>query len=174
MRVVLMALGVFAAGACVTSGRPPPPPLSGPATTGAVAFTVPTYPSAGTYDVTKDRGSVVLVDVWATWCEPCRDALPLWQDVQKQYAAQGLKVYALSIDEDPNQVAKFLAETKLTLPVLLDSESKVVGPVLKVNVMPTTFLIDRKGVIRHVHEGFAEEFLQKYQSEIEQLLAERP
>ncbi|MBX5484374.1 MAG: TlpA family protein disulfide reductase [Myxococcaceae bacterium] len=169
-------LGLVAAlwlSGCVTT--PQPPPLTGPLPNpDGVAFRAPIFGTQDTYDLTSDRGHVVLVDVWATWCEPCRDALPLWEDVQKEYAARGLKVYALSVDEDPNMVAKFLSETKLKLPVLMDPEGTIVGPVLEVNLMPTTFLIDRKGVIRFKHEGFAPEFLQKYQSEIEQLLAENP
>ena len=111
--------------------------------------------------------------MWATWCEPCRDALPIWQDVAREYEGRGLKVYALSVDEDPAMVQRFIEETKLTLPVLMDENGRIAESTLKVKVMPTSFLIDRKGRIRFVNEGFAEDHLMRYQKQIEQLLAEK-
>lgn len=115
---------------------------------------------------------MVLLDVWASWCEPCRDSLPLYQDFAKEYGARGLKVYAVNVDADPREIEKFLQETHVTLPVLVDPEARVSEAQLKVKMMPTTFLIDRRGVVRHVHEGFAEEFMSKYMADIEGLLAE--
>lgn len=135
-------------------------------------FTVKRYPGGEPHAIDSDRGSVVLLDVWATWCEPCRDALPIYQDLAKHYAPRGLKVYALNVDEDSRALSPFLQETKVTLPILVDANAEVAEKVLRVRVMPTTLLVDRKGVVRYVHEGFAEEFLAKYQSEIEELLAE--
>lgn len=138
-----------------------------------LGFQVKRYPDDSPYSVVSDRGSVVLLDVWATWCEPCRDALPLYEQLAKEYGNRGLKVYALNVDEDARAIPAFLAEAKVTLPILMDANAQVAEKTLGVKMMPTTFLVDRKGVVRFVHEGFAEEFLQKYQTEIEQLLAER-
>ncbi|MDC0714299.1 TlpA disulfide reductase family protein [Stigmatella sp. ncwal1] len=140
---------------------------------GPLYFEVKRYPGGEPYSVASDRGSVVLLDVWATWCEPCRDALPLYEQIAKEYGSRGLKVYALNVDEDERAIPAFLAETKVALPILVDINAAVAEKTLKVRMMPTTFLVDRQGVVRFVHEGFAEEFLQKYQTEIEQLLAER-
>lgn len=135
-------------------------------------FTVKRYPGGESHAISSDRGSVVLLDVWATWCEPCKDALPMYQDLAKHYSTRGLKVYALNVDEDTRAVAPFLEETKVTLPVLLDANAEVSEKVLRVRGMPTTVLLDRQGRVRYVHEGFAEEYLSKYQAEIEELLAE--
>jgi thiol-disulfide isomerase/thioredoxin len=143
-------------------------PLSGP-----LSFQVKRYPDGAAYDVASDRGSVVLLDVWATWCEPCRDALPIYEQLAKEYGKRGLKVYALNVDEDPRAIPAFLQEAKVNLPILVDTNAEVAEKTLGVKMMPTTFIVDRRGVARFVHEGFAEEFLQKYQTEIEQLLAER-
>lgn len=137
-----------------------------------LTFTVKRYPGGEPYSIASERGSVVLLDVWATWCEPCKDALPMYQDLAKHYASRGLKVYALNVDEDVRALGPFLEETKVTLPVLLDANAEVAEKVLRVRGMPTTLLVDRQGRVRYVHEGFAEEFLTKYQSEIEELLAE--
>jgi thiol-disulfide isomerase/thioredoxin len=138
-----------------------------------LTFTVARYPEGPSYSLAEDRGQVVMIDVWATWCEPCRDAMPMAQDLAKHYAARGLKVYALNVDADPRGIAAFLAETKVSsLPVLLDANADVADKVLRVRGMPTTVLIDRQGLVRYTHEGFNEDFLQQYQTELEELLAE--
>ncbi|RKH18297.1 TlpA family protein disulfide reductase [Corallococcus sp. CA047B] len=135
-------------------------------------FQVKRYPDNSAYDLKGDRGQVVLLDVWATWCEPCKDALPMYAALQKEYGPRGFKAYALNVDEDVRAIPPFLEEAKVEVPILLDANALVSERLLKVRLMPTTFLIDRKGVVRHVHEGFAEEFLQQFQTEIEALLAE--
>lgn len=181
-KLLLAALTSLALAGCARSAMPP---LSGPTApasasqgmasqgeAGPLQFQVKRYPDNAPYDVAADRGSVVLLDVWATWCEPCRDALPVYEQLAREYGARGLKVYALNVDEDPRAIPAFLNETKVDLPILVDENAKVAEQALKVRMMPTTFLVDRKGVVRFVHEGFAEEFLQRYQNEIEQLLAE--
>jgi cytochrome c biogenesis protein CcmG, thiol:disulfide interchange protein DsbE len=165
----------FALAACTPAANKPPltgPSLSGPHGDQPLELALKTYPQQADWSLEKERGSVVLLDVWATWCEPCRDSLPLYHDLQKEFGARGLKVYAMNVDADTTQIPKFLEETKVVLPVLLDPNAAVAEAKLKVRMMPTAFLIDRKGVVRYIHEGFAEEFLQKYMTEIEGLLAE--
>ncbi|MFL5355023.1 TlpA family protein disulfide reductase [Archangium sp.] len=178
MRSLSLALAVLALSGCAQKM----PSLTSPAMTSSsealesepapLTFTVKRYPGGEPHAIASDRGSVVLLDVWATWCEPCKDALPMYQDLAKHYAERGLKVYALNVDEDVRALGPFLEETKVTLPVLLDANAEVADKVLRVRGMPTTLLVDRQGRVRYVHEGFAEEFLAKYQSEIEELLAE--
>ena len=114
----------------------------------------------------------VLLDVWATWCEACRDVFPQYEALQKRFADKGLKVYALSVDADVNAVAQFVTETKLQLPVLLDPEAHVAESVFKVKLMPTSFIIDRKGVIRFTHEGLSDDLFATEEKEAELLLAE--
>jgi thiol-disulfide isomerase/thioredoxin len=183
MRTLLLAAltSSLALAGCARSAMPPlTGPASaaasagaqGPAEAGPLQFQVKRYPDNAPYDLAADRGSVVLLDVWATWCEPCRDALPVYEQLAREYGNRGLKVYALNVDEDPRAIPAFLNETKVDLPILVDENAKVAEQALKVRMMPTTFLVDRRGVVRFVHEGFAEEFLQKYQNEVEQLLAE--
>ncbi|QRN94985.1 TlpA family protein disulfide reductase [Archangium violaceum] len=183
MRPLHLTLAALALSGCASKM----PPLTGPAAPATASsalvasessapaplqFSVKRYPGGEPHAIASDRGSVVLLDVWATWCEPCRDALPMYEDLAKHYASRGLKVYALNVDEDARAIPTFLKETKVSLPVLLDANAEVSEKVLRVRLMPTTVLIDRKGMVRYVHEGFAEEFLAKYQSEIEHLLAE--
>jgi thiol-disulfide isomerase/thioredoxin len=134
---------------------------------------LPLFPGGKIHDLAKDRGNVVLLDVWATWCEPCRRALPVYERLLRQYGARGFKVYAINVDEDPDEIPPFVKQTKLSLPILVDRDAEIVEEKLGIRVMPTSFVLDRKGRVRHVHEGFAAEFLKKYQEEIESLLAEK-
>jgi thiol-disulfide isomerase/thioredoxin len=137
-----------------------------------LALQLPQWPDGAVHDLRQDRGNVLLLDVWATWCDPCRYALPLYQQLAQRYAGRGFRVYAINIDEDRNLVKAFIEESKLTLPVLLDEDAKVAESVLKVRVMPTSFIVDRRGVIRYVHQGFGGQEIPRYEAEIEQLLAE--
>jgi len=133
------------------------------------------YPGGESWQLSSDRGNVVLLDVWATWCEPCRDTLPVYTELARQYATRGLKVYALSVDEDARAIEPFLEENDIQVPVLLDTNAQVAEGALGVRVMPTSYLIDRRGVVRHVHEGAMGDtasLLQRYRGEIEALLAE--
>jgi thiol-disulfide isomerase/thioredoxin len=188
MRMFLGAVALLALAGCTQNPMLPPlvagdraapmvPPQdvgeSQAALSGPLSFQVKRYPDGAQYSVSSDRGSVVLLDVWATWCEPCRDALPMYEQLASEYGSRGFKVYALNVDEDSRAIPSFLTETKVSLPILVDENAQVAEKTLGVKLMPTTFIVDRKGVVRFVHEGFAEEFLQKYQTEIEQLLAER-
>lgn len=175
-KLLLGALTSLALAGCASSSSLPP--LTGPVPgeegnqPAPLSFQVKRYPDSTPYSPASDRGSVLLLDVWATWCEPCRDALPLYEQLAREYGKRGLKVYALNVDEDPRAIPEFLKEMKVELPILVDENAKVAEKALKVKAMPTTFLVDRQGRVRFVHEGFAEEFLVKYQHQIELLLAE--
>lgn len=138
----------------------------------ALELALPRHPGGEAWTLSARRGHVVLLDVWATWCEPCRDALPLYQDIAKEFAARGLEVYTINVDADPRPIAPFLEEAKVSLPVLLDPEARLAEGTLKVKLMPTAFLVDKKGLVRFVHEGFDEGQLATWLSEIGTLLAE--
>lgn len=171
MRRLALAAALFLAAGCAA---PRTLPSSSNALARPLEFSLPTFADGSKHSITGDRGQVVVLDIWATWCEPCRDALPTWEQLANQYGARGLRVYAISVDQDPNQVRQFLDETKISLPVLMDTDAEVAESILKVKAMPTTFFLDRRGTVRFVHEGFAEDHLQQYQSELEELLNENP
>jgi thiol-disulfide isomerase/thioredoxin len=136
-------------------------------------FSLPTHPGGEAYKLAAHRGQVVLIDVWATWCEPCRDALPLYQDFANEFRSRGLEVVTINVDQDAEGIAPFLASAKVNLPVLRDPDGHFVEPNLKVKLMPTAFLVDKSGVVRFVHEGFDESQLSTWLAEIESLLAEK-
>jgi len=164
------SVAVLAVSGCVK--RNPSPVPANPFQRGErVALVLPRWPNGAPHDLSEDLGQVVLLDVWATWCEPCRDALPVYEKFQQTYGPRGLRVYAINMDEDTRQIAPFLKDVKVSLPILLEQDSRVEQS-LGVRLMPTTFLLDRKGQLRHRHEGFSEDMVTKSQSELEALLAE--
>jgi thiol-disulfide isomerase/thioredoxin len=170
----LAAALLVCAAACASV--PAPPPANAAAVAQALSepkLRLPRFPGGEMHDLKTDRGQVILLDVWATWCEPCRDSLPAYQELALRYADRGLKAYAISVDEDPAQVARFLQETAVQLPVLLDQDAVVAERELQVSRMPTTFLLDRQGRLRFSHEGFGEGAIEQLESELKLLLDEK-
>jgi cytochrome c biogenesis protein CcmG, thiol:disulfide interchange protein DsbE len=174
----LCALVLLCAAACVRApastpvDEPAPPVVSHPGQ--PVDFTVRRLPSGSAWSPSADRGSVVLLDVWATWCDPCRATLPLYQDVARQFAGRGLKVYALSVDAEARDIGPFLQALGVDLPVLHDPAARVAESVLQVKQMPTSLLLDRRGVVRFVHEGLSDDVLEVTVRDVEVLLSEGP
>lgn len=156
------------------AGCPKSPPGSSRSTE-PIDFTLPRYPDKQSFSLASERGHVVMLDVWATWCEPCRDSLPQYQAMASRFSARGLRLYTLNVDGDaavPAEIPKFITETKLALPILLDTDAKLAEELLKVKVMPTALLIDRHGRVRYVHEGFEANSLREVEGHLEFLLAE--
>ncbi len=98
------------------------------------------------------RGQVVLVNVWATWCPPCRAEMPMIQSAYAQYADQGFTVLAINQREDQQLVATYMQENGLTFPALLDVDASV-ATLYQVRALPSSFFIDKAGVVRAVYRG---------------------
>ena len=104
------------------------------------------------------EGKVVFIDFWASWCTPCRVELPEISRFISQYKPDEAVVLAISIDKKRSNVAQFLENIPAlskNLHILLDPDSKVVSS-YQVRAMPTSFVIDKTGVIRHIHFGYKE------------------
>jgi thiol-disulfide isomerase/thioredoxin len=113
---------------------------------------------------------VVLLDMWATWCGPCRHELPIVADVAREYRGRGLVVCAVNLQEDKQKVAAFAAAEKLNLLVALD-EQGAVAQEYQANAIPMLVLIDKAGIVRFVHVGLRSDLKAALHSEIDQLLA---
>ncbi len=126
------------------------------------------------HDLGDYAGRVVFLNVWATWCPPCREEMPSMQRLHESYAQEGLVVLAVSEDEGPPEPVRAFAESlRLTFPILLDPEG-VVPSLYGVTGYPETFLIDRSGrIVRHVI-GPADWYAPAARAEIEQLLRQAP
>jgi peroxiredoxin len=98
------------------------------------------------------KGQVLLINVWATWCPPCRGEMPAIQAAYERYHDQGFTVAAVNFQEDPSAVATFMREHQLTFPALLDADGQVSRAYQAVS-LPSSFFVDRRGVIRAVYHG---------------------
>jgi len=98
------------------------------------------------------RGQVILVNTWATWCPPCKAEMPAIHEFYQAHQDDGFVVLAVNSQEDAATVQQFISAQGFTFPVLLDIQASVLDQ-YKVRGLPTSFIIDRDGVIRYVHTG---------------------
>lgn len=106
----------------------------------------------GRADLAADRGKVVLVNFWATWCEPCKAEMPALQALANDLHDQPFRLYSVDLQEDASQVRAFEAEHALDLYALLDDSGEVTRA-YNVRALPSSFLIDKSGVLRQQRLG---------------------
>ena len=100
------------------------------------------------HDLVSYRGKVVLINFWATWCEPCRHEMPSIQHLRSKLAGKPFLAFAVNVDEPEARVRQFVKTTGLDLPVLLDPNKNVTRS-WGVRVLPVTFLVGKDGRIRY-------------------------
>ena len=105
-------------------------------------------------DVASFRGRVLLLDVWASWCGPCKQELPMLDAMARRLKAQGIDVLAVSVDQERANVDKFLkGHGKWALTIAHDPAGAIAER-LQPDKMPTSYVIDRAGIVRYVNAGF--------------------
>lgn len=109
--------------------------------------------ASGAPDVELRAGRVTIVHFWATWCGPCKSSLPKLGVLYAKYRSQGLDVAAISVDDDVVDVAPFAKTYQVIVPVAWDPDHKVAER-YRPRSMPSTYLIDRAGIVRFVHQGY--------------------
>ena len=117
------------------------------------------------------RGDVVMVNFWATWCGPCRQEMPLLDELYSRYGRVGFSLLGVNIDDDQSKAMNMVSELGVSFPVLFDSR-KEVSRLYEVEAMPVTVLIDREGTVRYVHLGYKPGYEDKYLDQIRSLLRE--
>jgi peroxiredoxin len=127
--------------------------------------------SGGTFKLAnyKDK-NIVILDFWATWCGPCVKAMPILAEVAAKYKSKGVVLYAVNLEEKPEEVAAFLKENKLDVSVILDSDGEV-SKTYGVEGIPQSVIIDKEGVVRVVHVGIAPNFKDQLTKELDAILA---
>jgi thiol-disulfide isomerase/thioredoxin len=142
---------------------------------GALAPPFSARPLAGgeALQLEEFRGKVVYLDFWASWCGPCRQSLPWMERLRRDLRPLGLEVIAVNVDEDPADAARFLKRYPVNFPVIGDARGAIAA-LYDVRDMPSSYLIDRKGVVRHVHRGFNRADAARLRARVEALLAEQP
>lgn len=119
----------------------------------------------------EQRGQVVMVNFWASWCAPCKQEMPHLNQLYDKYRSTGFVLLGVNVDDDPAKAAAEAAKLGIRFPVLLDS-AKAVSKAYALNAMPTTFVIDRDGQVRHVHQGYRNGFEQVYEQQVRALVKE--
>ena len=117
------------------------------------------------------RGEVVMLNFWATWCGPCRQEMPLLDDLYNRYERVGFKLLGVNIDDNSQRALDMMRELGVDFPILFDA-SKDVSKLYEVNAMPVTVILDREGNVRYVHKGYKPGYEEKYLNEVRALLRE--
>ena len=117
------------------------------------------------------RGDIVVLHFWASWCGPCRQEMPLMNDIYEEYKDLGFTILAVNVDEDSADADRFLKAVPVDFPVLYDSDSKI-SEMYQVDAMPTTVLIDRDGNKRFHHRGYKAGYEVEYSKQVKALVRE--
>jgi len=149
----------------------------------SLAAAAPLTPSAPAPDFTlrtldgqklrlgEQRGRVVLVNFWATWCGPCRQEMPHLNKLYEKYKASGFVLLGVNVDDDTAQAAGVATRLGVTFPVLPDADKRV-SRQYDLSAMPSTVLIDRDGRVRYLHRGYQSGYENTYDRQIRELLKE--
>ncbi|PKI13185.1 TlpA disulfide reductase family protein [Colwellia sp. 12G3] len=119
----------------------------------------------------QNKGKVVYVDFWASWCVPCRKSFPWMNAMQVEHQEQGLVVLSINLDAQAALAEKFLLETPANFAIIYD-EKGLLAKKFKLKGMPSSYLFDRQGKLISAHSGFNGKKQQTYEHEIEQALAQ--
>jgi cytochrome c biogenesis protein CcmG/thiol:disulfide interchange protein DsbE len=120
-------------------------------------------------DLDRYRGKVVLLDFWASWCEPCRHSFPWLNAMQAKYAGRGLVVIGVNVDRQRTDADRFLHEVPATFPIIFDPAGELATH-YDVPGMPSSFVIGRSGEVVNRHVGFREGNRDERELELQKLL----
>ncbi|HHO59292.1 MAG TPA: TlpA family protein disulfide reductase [Thiotrichales bacterium] len=129
--------------------------------------------SAGkTVSLKKYRGKVVYVDFWASWCTPCKQSFPFMNELHERYGKKGLKIIGINLDADKKDADKFLKQVKADFTIAYDPSGKTAEK-YDLQVMPSSYLIDRNGRLVYLHRGFKAGDKREMEEKIVQALKRR-
>ena len=130
-------------------------------------FTLPAR--SGTVSLHDLRGKVVYVDFWASWCAPCRQSFPWMRSMDEKYKKDGLVIVAVNLDKDVNAAEGFIQQFTPPFTIAFDPAGKT-ADAYNVQVMPSSFIVDRTGAVVYAHEGFEESKSQAIEEKIKEAL----
>jgi thiol-disulfide isomerase/thioredoxin len=144
-------------------------------TVGASAAMAPSFAlpsrSGDTVSLAQLKGKVVMLNFWASWCGPCRQEMPLLDELYGKYQRAGLVMLSVNIDENAAPAIEMVQTLRISYPVLFDTR-KEVSRAYDVSAMPVTVLVDRAGVVRYVSEGYKPGYEKRYTEKLRELLNE--
>jgi len=144
--IVLILTSMLLVGSC-TAQAPQPPKVGKP----APEFQLPNL-EGQSISLNDSRGKPVLLNFWASWCRPCRSEMPYIQEVYEEWSDKGLVVLAIDTGESSSKVEDFMQSYNLSFPALLDTDLDV-SLKYRIRVIPTTFFIDKDGIIQQISVG---------------------
>jgi thiol-disulfide isomerase/thioredoxin len=118
------------------------------------------------------KGQVVMINFWASWCGPCRQEMPLLEQIHQKYQPLGFTLLAVNVEENSADGQAFLKERPVSFPVLYDPANDI-SKLYDVVAMPSTVLIDRKGNVRYLHHGYKPGYENDYIDQVRELSRER-
>jgi cytochrome c biogenesis protein CcmG/thiol:disulfide interchange protein DsbE len=129
--------------------------------------------SRGTVSLKGLRGKVVVVDFWGTFCEPCKKSFPRLQDLNAKYSNSGLQIVGISEDEaeDKDKISGFADDYGARFAIGWD-EDKSIARHYKPETMPSSYIIDKRGIVRFAHVGYRDSDAAQIEKEVKELLGE--
>ncbi len=121
--------------------------------------------------LSEQRGQVVMINFWASWCGPCRQEMPLLEKLYQRYEPMGFTLLGVNVEENSDDALRWLKNLDISFPILLDTQNKT-SELYSVMAMPTTLLIDRDGNIRFLHQGYVPGVEDEYEQQIRTLIKE--
>lgn len=119
----------------------------------------------------EQRGNVVMLNFWASWCGPCRQEMPHLNDISAEYSGLGFTLMGINVDENQADADRAIHDLKVAFPVLFDSDNQV-AELFSVDAMPTTIIIDKDGNVRHLHRGYKSGYEDDYARQVANLIRE--
>jgi peroxiredoxin len=136
----------------------------------APAFTLPTR-DGGNLSLEELKGQVVMINFWATWCGPCRQEMPLLEQIQARYEPLRFTLVGINVEPDSAAARQWLEKVPVTFPILFDRKNEVAES-FGVEGMPSSVFIDRAGNVRYVHRGYRPGDEAKYADMVRTLVKE--
>jgi len=119
----------------------------------------------------EQRGQIILINFWASWCGPCRKEMPILQNLHTKYQDLGVAVWGVNVEQENQAGRDFLADLNLSFPIFFD-QTNTISANYQVEAMPTTVIVDRDGKVRYIFRGYKDGYEKKYAKAIKKLIRE--
>jgi peroxiredoxin len=118
------------------------------------------------------KGQVVMINFWASWCGPCREEMPLLEQIHRRYEPLGFTLLGVNVEENSSDAVNWLKDRPVSFPILFDPDNGV-SKLYDVVAMPSTVIVDREGNVRFLHHGYQAGYEDQYQDQVRALVRER-
>ena len=119
----------------------------------------------------EQRGNIIVINFWASWCGPCRIEMPILQDFHDQFQDLGVAVWGVNVEQQNQAGLDYIRELGVDFPIFFDASNEI-SAAYNVEAMPTTVIIDRNGTVRAVFRGYQKGYEKKYAKVIKLLIRE--